>query len=82
MLSTKVQFDQGGHIACLELLGSPEPTQEFSIELFELAAAPYITRTEEIITLRDDFGAIYRYRITGRNDEGRTVVAELIVPEQ
>lgn len=68
---TFTQFDDGP----MEMIGEPESTQEFSVDLF---GSPYIARANNVITLSDDAGRLIRYRITGDRRDGHVVTAELI----
>lgn len=75
--------ESGGHT--IDLVGEPEPTEQFAVELFEpdqilrkADGQPYIDRNDGIITLRDDHDRVIRYRITGEALDGRAITGELI----
>ncbi len=76
MLTFSRQYDEARINARVVLLGDPERTEQFSIDLFDSSACDFITRTDNVITLRDDNGRIICYRIT--DDDGDMLTGELI----
>lgn len=59
----RIEFDAEGNVIGVEMVGEPQPVQEFSDEFLHHSGAPWAKRHGDLLTITCDNGQ-WVYRIT------------------